>query len=154
MRNETKKIIADKKLMEFLGGLKGFETFNPNSDFPTFPEKVLDDLEEYLISSEESRQDFRKALVSLSADSRFGWVAIYYVSCKISFEQKHKISLVPQETIDQIGKNLLSNRDTHLTNKNWVGSTLQDGVWGDIKRMNKILFELDDISVLPIELES
>lgn len=151
MKPEIQKLIAEDKLMELLGGFPNYRTLNPYAEVPTYPDTVLKELGDFLASGPEARLKFVDALEKLSKDLEYGWVSTYYLNINERMEKTFGFTLISDDTIKKVGENLYENREFHKSNREWLGADYEDGIWGAVKRMDKMLTERYGIKVLPIE---
>lgn len=146
------KALAENKLMEYLGGFPGYGLIDPYADSPTDPSAAFEPIRHLIIDDEALREKVFDALSKLAKDKEYGWMAIYYLHSLRIFEDAKKMEQIVPKLVMDIADGLRKNKASLSLNRKWVGVEYKDGLWGDVRRMNKILSEKYNLNVLPEEL--
>lgn len=155
VRNQAQALfptaLREGKLTDYLGGFPGYEIANPYANSPTDPDAAFSPIRLLIVEDEALRSKVLEAIRTLAEDQNYGWMAIYYLSALKSLESWKNVSLVTPDLIDAIANSLRKHRAALILNRNCVGADYQDGLWGDVRRMNKILTQKYNLTLLPEE---
>lgn len=146
------KALKDGRLKEYLGGFPDYYLFNPYAESPTDPDAAFSPIRNLILEDTTLKEQVFAALLALAEDKEYGWIVIHYISELKDLETLKKVKLLTQDFLAAIADGLRKNKDSFILNKRWLGAEYSDGLWGDVRRMNRILAREDGLMVLPEEL--
>ncbi len=151
----TKRAFDNDEVAEFLCGEKGYAVHgNPDipDNIPTDFNRILKNgiYALYLKTHDEKIiAEFHKAIESLNDTPTRVWCA--YMACWNQIFNEHSEYPAPfmmtEKTLDKIRANVLNNESALRNCKDWYGCK-NDGLWGYINRLDRILTEDCGICIL------
>jgi hypothetical protein len=142
---------GELELARYLAGYPEYAIVNRYADTPTDPELALKPIIARIKDDPSILDTLHAALILLSQDREYGWMAMYYMFELIYAKKSLDINWLPQEVVAKIGKSLLTNREKFSEAKVWMGAGFEKGLWGDVLRMNRNIQEECGIVVLSEE---
>jgi hypothetical protein len=115
---------------------------------PTDMTAAFQAMEGHLLRDETVRNAFLDALVMLARDPQKGWMAMEYLDSWFAFGRKEDLPGVPGSVLSKISASLLTNRTQLEKNHNWSGKAMQNGVWGIVESLNRVLFAEYGVNIL------
>lgn len=122
-----------------LAGENGFKLFCRDADLPTDTSLVLEKIIHESRTNRQMTDLLPEALIRLSARNDIGWLVMYYLLDVAIWEKAVGAKLLHSTHLDTIATNLELRRTDWLGNKNWVGSQMHEGIWGDVCQLKAIL---------------
>lgn len=138
--------LNENKRFEFIAGLDSYEIVNVYADTPTVSMEVLDSIKDYYDATGDFtiRKDFNNAFVKLVEDENLVWFSLYYLYDILRLRDR---DVWTNEYIDiadllkKIESNLLLFKNNLSKNKSWVGREYEKGLWEDVLRLKKNIFD-------------
>lgn len=153
----TKKAFDNDEVAEFLCGEKGYSVHgNPDipANIPTDFNRILKNGIYELYSETHDEKiiaEFRKAIEKLNDTPTRVWCA--YMACWNQIFNEHSKYPAPfimtdETLLNKMRVNLQSNEISLRNCKDWLGNNEDDGLWGYINRLDRILTEDCGVCIL------
>jgi uncharacterized protein YkvS len=143
---------TNKELNDILVLLKGENNIGftcIHADLPIDAGKVINHYKQDLINDKDFRDKLLLALKILADDKNFTWFVVYYVSSLLWLLRYNDFQLDIVEFIDYFNSCLRKYESFLKMNKSWVGTGYENGLWGDVERMSKNIFEEFGYEIYP-----
>lgn len=158
--DKTKYAFENGEVFELLMGYKGYSYQAPKymASVPTCDEFVFENgIYPYyrLINNDKKKQVVHKLEAAFremmkSDDAISVWWALSLLYGQKLSESKYKDSpfFISDVLLKEIKETLTTKKEELLENKTFEGATYENGLWGDVLRINAMLMENFNISIL------
>lgn len=136
------------KVKELLSGVAPYDFPNPDGNLPTDTALVIRTMAEELQQDAEFRTKIISGFEQLMDDPELCWLSAYYLIDLLNLEEFKKSAFITPNLIPLFQKGLEKNSSSLKHNKKWVGDIWENGIWGDMLRLNKIIFEAYGVHLL------
>ncbi len=136
------------ELAKYLGGYPEYRITNRDADTPTDPILALKPLASEIVSNPAIRKLVLDALLILSNDQDYCWMAMYHILSLADIESISGVKLLSDEFLAQLRIGLFSHQAHLSIQMDWEGKQWPDGLWGDVRRLDNNLVQLYGVSVL------
>lgn len=140
------------ELWKYLGGCPGYALTNLNADLPTDAGGAITPIQQRADSVPGLKAEFMAALIRLSEDPEYGWMAIFYLQYIQSLNVLSGTDWLDGGLIESIAERLRKNKDAYIALKKWQGERFENGVWRLVVGANALLHDKHNITVLLEEL--
>jgi hypothetical protein len=137
------------ELLSLLKGEKGTAIVSVYADLPTDPDKVTHELRNEFVSSSIFRGELTDSLIAMSKDAQFSWFTLYYIYSIIGLITTYHLPVDVQDLISAIEPGLKNSEAKLKVTFDWVGAQHKNGLWGDVERMSKNIFERFGYEIYP-----
>jgi hypothetical protein len=137
------------ELLSLLTGENGTAIVCVFADLPTDPDRVVDKIEAEFVSNSVFRGELVSSLIVMSRDARFSWFTLYYIYFIARLIATHRLSLDIQDLILAIESGLKESESKLKVTFDWVGAQYKNGLWGDVERMSRNIFETFGFEIYP-----
>lgn len=150
MKDFIKKIVDKGELLNFVAGFPEYRVAAQGL-VPTDTEAVVEAVKDDLISDPSFRETFYQVLLDVAKMPEYGWTTLYYILDLYWLGKSNNLDLVPSFLVTGISDELRKQKEGLEKNFDWEGSQKQNGLWGDVQRMNRSVHKSTGITVLPEE---
>lgn len=138
--------LNENKLFEFIAGRDNYEIVNVYADTPTDSMEVLSSLKDYYDATGDFTiwKEFNNAIVKLVEDENLVWFSLYYLNDILRLRNRDVWTHEYIDIADLLKKiefNLLLFKNNLSKNKSWVGREYEKGLWEDVLRLKKNIFD-------------
>ncbi len=119
------------------------------ADLPIDANKVINHFKQDIVNDVVFRANLLSALKLLADDKDFSWFVLYYISSLLWLLRYNDFQFDVIGFIDYFNACLIKHESHYKTIKKWGGANYENGLWGDVERMSKNIFEEFGVKILP-----
>ena len=149
MKISIHEILSKNEFFSLLTGKGEYEMVCVLADMPTDPQKVMSYIKADIMKDNNVKMSFFNSLIELSNSPTYSWLVLYYLVGILRIEAREKVHLDSGSLIPEISKALLLHKEKLEKNHCWVGKIWSNGLWGDVERMSKNIFEEFGLKIYP-----
>lgn len=142
-------IVKMEELLLLFKGKNGRGIPCSYSDLPTDPNKVIDKIKQEFINDCSFRDRVIEDIIQISHDPKYSWLSLYYLYLIIRIIKVYKLPVDIKNVVSKVEKGIIKFEPKLKLNFDWVGANYKNGLWGDVERLSKNIFEEFGYEIYP-----
>lgn len=120
-----------------------------HADLPTDPIKVVNAIKNDFIETPSFRVQFVNAIKQMANELEYSWFSLYYLYSIIRIINANNLDVDIEGVVLEIEDSLKKHEGKLRLEKKWGGVNYKNGLWGDVERISKNIFEEFGVKIYP-----
>jgi hypothetical protein len=140
--------LARGDILEYLAGYACYGIEAPCDAAPTDTIAAFRLMETHLCTDEKVRRLVLDGLVVLADDEERGWIVMEYLDYLFALQGKMQLRMISDAALSRIADSLLANRSVYEKMLKWSGRAMENGIWGIVECLNRVIEAEYGVNVL------